>query len=258
MNRYIEIVLHHEEDRLGRIANEFKAALGISQNATNISSEIKNTIKKKHREAFEEKSQHGFVHRQQESINDYNKTLTTKWLNHQDMISHTEGYIFAIQEQEINTKALMAKREQAKNPEFDKKCRFCHQKAENIFHLLCSCSCLSASMYLPMRHNVVARVVYNSVIQHHFKDQSYVHPLDIWKRANIELWWDIPITTTPRVKNNKPDIVIWNSSKLTCKIVDICVPLDGNIHTQEKTKIDTYVPLTVGYCYGYTHSIISK
>ena len=165
---------------------------------------------------------------------------------YQDMISHTEGYIFAIQEQEINTKALMAKREQAKNLEFDKKCRFCHQKAENIFHLLCSCSCLSASMYLPMRHNVVARVVYNSVIQHHFKDQSYVHPLDIWKRVNIELWWDIPITTTPRVKNNKPDIVIWNSSKLTCKIVDICVPLDGNIHTQEKTKIDTYVPLTVG------------
>ena len=163
------------------------------------------------------------------------------------MISHTEGYIFAIQEEEINTKALMVKREQAKNPEFDKKCRFCHQKAEKYIPTSSArAAVLSASMYLPMRHNVVARVVYNSVIQHHFKDQSYVHPLDIWKRANIELWWDIPITTTPRVKNNKSDIVIWNSSKLTCKIVDICVPLDGNIHTQEKTKIDTYVPLTVG------------
>ena len=51
--------------------------------------------------------------------------------------------------------------------------------------------------------------------------------------------------TVPQVKNNKPDIVLWNKLKKTCHIIDICVPLDQNVHAQEKTKIDTYTPLSV-------------
>ena len=46
---------------------------------------------------------------------------------------------------------------------------------------------------------------------------------------------------------------------MTCKIVDICVPLDSNVHSQEKTKIDTYVPLAVGLTRlypQYTYDII--
>ena len=164
VNKYLDLVLHHEEDLLSRIANEFKTALGVNENAANISSNTKDTMKNQHKEAYEEKSQHGFVHRQQASIEDYNKTLSTEWLVHRGTISHAVGYICTIQEQEINTRALKAKRENSNNPDFDKKCRFCHQRTEDIFHLLGSCGCLSAGMYLPMRHNMVAMVVYNEII----------------------------------------------------------------------------------------------
>ena len=182
----------------------------------------------------------------QVNIEGYNKTLSNSWLSKASTISHTEGYIFAIQEQEINTRALKAKRENKNNPGFDAKCRFCHRKTEDIFHLLCSCDQLSASLYLPMRHDEVAKVVYNSIIHQHFTEVSYTRPQPVWKRGHLELWWDLHITTAPRVKHNKPDIVVWDLVKKKCTIIDICVPLDLNVLNQEKMKMDTYAPLIVG------------
>ena len=167
------------------------------------------------------------------------------------MISHTEGYITAIQEQEIYTRALKAKREHAEDASFNKKCRFCNNKTEDIFHLLGSCDFLSASMYLPMRHDEVGRVAYNAIIHHHYPEESYTLPQTVWKRTNLEIWWDTHISTTPPVKHNRPDMVVWNNQDKTCAIVDICVPLDINVHVQEKTKCDTYAPLIVGLLRHY-------
>ena len=158
--------------------------------------------------AYEEKQQHGYVHRKQVNSTGYNMLLNNRWLATPGTISHSEGYIFAMQEQEINTRALKAKREKANDPQFDQKCRFCHRKTEDIFHLLCSCDNLSASLYLPMRHDEVAKTMYNAIIRRHFTDHPYVNPQSVWKRGKIELWWDTHITTSPTVKHNKPDIVL--------------------------------------------------
>ena len=250
-NRYIELVLSHEQNGLIRVANAFMEALGITGNNDNISAETKNTIKKQHKEAYEEKSQHGYIHRQQTASEGYNKKLTNKWLNNPNMISHTEGYITAIQEQEIYTRALKAKREHPDDASYNKKCRFCNSKTEDIFHLLGSCNFLSASMYLPMRHDEVGREVYNAIIHHHYPDERYTLPQTIWKRTDLEIWWDMLIPTTPPVKHNRPDMVVWNNQDKTCTIVDICVPLDINVHVQEKTKCDTYAPLIVGLLRHY-------
>ena len=168
--------------------------------------------------------------------------MTNKWLNSQGIISHSECYIFAIQEQEINTRALQAKRQETNNPDFDKKCRYCHRKTEDIFHLLCSCSYLSASLYLPMRHNEVAKVLYNGIIKSKFIGHPYVFPRPVWKQGHIEIWWDMHIVTTPQVKHNKPDLVVWNSENKKCIVADVAVPLDENVYTQEKSKVDTYAP----------------
>ena len=67
------------------------------------------------------------------------------------------------------------------------------------------------------------------------------------------------VHTVPQVKNNKPDIVLWDKLKKTCHIIDVCVPLDQNVHVQEKTKIDTYTPLSVNLrrLYSdYTYDIV--
>ena len=66
----------------------------------------------------------------------------------------------------------------------------------------------------------------------------------IWKSGGT-------YTSKPAVKHNKPDIVVWEKDSKECKIVDICVPLDQNVHTQEKTKNDLYVQLGVALARMY-------
>ena len=97
-----------------------------------------------------------------------------------------------------------------------------------------------------MRHDEVAKVVYNAIIHRHFTEVPYTRPQPVWKRGHLELWWDLHITTAPRVKHNKPDIVVWDLVQKKCMIIDICVPLDLNVLNQEKMKMDTYAPLIVG------------
>ena len=258
-NPYLQAVIRHEQDRLLRVADGFAQALDIPLDKENVSQLTKAAIKKNHLTAFQTKDQHGYVHRKQVAVEGCNTKLTNNWINSKGLISHVEGYIFAITEQEINTRVLQSKREHSNNQNFDKQCRFCHIKNEDIFHLLCSCDRLSASMYLPFRHDEVAKELYNAVIKRHFPAQSYVFPRSIWVRQHIELWWDMHVHTVPQVKNNKPDIVLWDKLKKTCHIIDVCVPLDQNVHVQEKTKIDTYTPLSVNLrrLYSdYTYDIV--
>ena len=240
------LVLQHETTRIVRISKELQTALEVDGNRVDVSQATKDNIKKQHIKTYQERDQHGYVHRKQVNSEGYNKKLSNSWLSKPSIISHAEGYIFAIQEQEINTRALKSKREQKNNAGFDANCRFCHRRTEDIFHLLCACDHLSASLHLPMRHDEVAKTMYNAIIHQQFTGLPYTRPQPVWKRGNIELWWDIHITTSPRVKHNKPDIVIWDLLKKHCTIVDICVPLDINVKNQEKMKMDTYAPLIVG------------
>ena len=53
------------------------------------------------------------------------------------------------------------------------------------------------------------------------------------------------VKTTPKVKHDKPDMMYWNKNELKCFIIDICIPLDQNIKSNEKTKLDRYMPLSV-------------
>ena len=77
---------------------------------------------------------HGLIRTNEDlSPHDYNEQLTRSWLKRPGTKSHTEGFICAIHEQEIRTRALIAKREQCDNPTCNKKCRYCHNRTEDIF-----------------------------------------------------------------------------------------------------------------------------
>ena len=101
------------------------------------------------------------------------------------------------------------------------------------------------SKYVKMRHDEVGKEVYNAIIKHNNPASQYVYPRPFWINNHIEIWLDKYIETVPKVQHNKPDIVIWNRSEKICYIVYVCIPLDKNIHAQEKRKIDTYTPLSV-------------
>ena len=53
------------------------------------------------------------------------------------------------------------------------------------------------------------------------------------------------IITDKRVKSNKPDILIYDSKKRTCQIIDIAVPNCMNIISKTAEKITKYKNLEI-------------
>ena len=245
-HRFLKQVLRHEEERLIRLGNELCVATKViheeEANPQKTSAEVRDSLKLEHAKAWKEKAQHGFLFRKQEAQPEFDKELSNAWLKDRFMTSHIEGYICAIQEQEIRTRLLIKKRE---NAESNPKCRLCKSVDESIFHILNSCSQLSISMYLPVRHNEVAKVIYYELLNENGKiDCEKKTPDAIIRTDDIEIWWDKKISVQPPVENNRPDIVLWNLKNKTCLIIDICVPMDVNVAREEKEKCDRYFILS--------------
>ena len=80
--------------------------------------------------------------------------------------SHIEGYLFFMQEQEVNTNAAKKRREKdpAKRRNINGKCRLSAQRDEDLFHIICFCLKLSDMLYLHQRHDQIARVIYQEIV----------------------------------------------------------------------------------------------
>ena len=136
------------------------------------------------------------------NIEDVDEKLTSIWHTNSTFSSHVEGFICAIQEEEINTNHLKHRRSQNRR-DVNPKCRLCHTKDETIHHTIASCPKLSASMYLPVRHDEVAKEVYRRLITP--KENVKVPILETYSSENIDIWWDNKINTPCKVKHNRPD-----------------------------------------------------
>ena len=123
--------------------------------------------------------------------------------------SHVEGFLFAIQEQEIDTRALRKMREKNKDVRatLPMNCRLCVRTEESIFHIISSCSYLSRSLYLHARHNPVAKVVYEELRWelNDSEETTYEAPLQVTKIKEAEIWWDMPISALNKILHNRPD-----------------------------------------------------
>ena len=243
-HKFLTEVRRHETERIIKMAEEFCRATNVTieeePNPKKTSGEVRDSLREGHVKAWTEKPQHGYLPRKQQQQETYNKQATNAWLNDGFMSSHVEGYICAIQEQEIRTRQLIQQRE---NPESNIKCRYCKTMDESIFHILNSCSYLSTSMYLPVRHNEVAKVIYHELVEKHQRMETRKRPDSIIRTTQFELWWDKKVAVQPTVEHNRPDIVYWNFHEKVCLIIDICVPLDVNVAKEEKEKSDRYVLL---------------
>ena len=157
------------------------------------------------------------------------------------MTSHFEGYIAAVQEQEIPIKYLINKRarDAGKEPPCDNRCHLCKTNVEDVIHIISCCHFMSARYYLPMRHDMVAKTLYKEMIKKHpeievpkeVNEQEYIQ-----KVGDNEYWRNLPINTVQKVPHNKPDLVIWNTKDKTCNIVEFSCPADINITKKEEEK----------------------
>ena len=103
----------------------------------------------------------------------------------------------------------------------------CKEKEESVYDLIGSCPVLAPSMYLPMRHNQVTRILYQELLQ---KPITEYRPPEVTVTDKLELWYDKEdVRTVSRVEKNRQDLILWDKEDKTCKIIEVTVPLDSNI-----------------------------
>ena len=139
----------------------------------------------------------------------------------------------AVQEQEIDTKETRKRRE--KNPEkkrsMDTRCRVCHRQEESTFHLVCSCPVLAPTLYLHSRHNQVARVIYQEIVE---SDKPIYNPPRVTTRDQLEIWCNMEVYTRYHTVEKR---------RKTCQLVECTVPLDTNLADTYHQKEIKYIPL---------------
>ena len=179
--------------------------------------------------------------RTRKDVEGCHENATNAWLKKSTFSSHVEGYLCAVQEEEIFTNALKARRLKDNNPE-KANCRLCKRNKESIQHIIAACPRLSISMYLPWRHNRVANIVYQKI--HPKADEGPWQSIrEVYATDDVEIWWDTKIRTLQKLEHDRPDIVLWRKKEHKCFILDICVCLDVNIDKNIKQKLDNYLPL---------------
>ena len=158
------------------------------------------------------------------------------------MSSDFEEYAFVIKDQEIATKYIKAKRQKGNtsNTITDTKCRLCKSANEDIIHIIASCPMMSVRYYLPLRHDVIAKIVYNALIRN--KNPSYLkHDLEspeyIHRKGNLEYWWNISIKTAMKIPHNKPDLLISDADEKIYQVIEFSCPTDINVSRKVEEKV---------------------
>ena len=174
--------------------------------------------------------------------------MSLSWTCDRYITSHFEGYAFAIQEQEIATKYLIHKRDKdaSKQPRCDNRCRLCRECVEDITHVISRCPKMSIRYYLPLRHDVVAKTLFNALRKKDCPEEKFKTFNDseaMFAYGQKEYWWNVPIHTSIKSKHNRPDIVIWDNKDKTCVVIEISCPADVNASSKETQKENIYGPL---------------
>ena len=205
---------------------------------------IKAKIKEKS-DLYRNKVMHGYFARSIENDPKIDHKNSKSWTRNRYMTSHFEAYAFAIKDQELPTKYLKSIRNKESNV-VDSKCRLCKNANEDIIHIISHCPKMSVRYYLPVRHDVIAKTVYNALIKKqninhnrgNFDTPEYIH-----KEGNTEYWWNVSVETATRLQHNKPDIVVWDHDRKTCKVIEVSCPADCNVSRKVDEKIEIYGPL---------------
>ena len=216
-------VEEYEKQSIRRQENEFIERREQNQK----SSDVRMGTRKEHEQRWKAKVTHGYLQKSLEQDDTVDMSKTNRWLNLK-LSSHIEGLMSAIHEQEIDTKDIRRRREkdQQKKREMGVLCRVCEKHYESVYHLVCSSPVLAPTLYLDARHNQVARILYQEVVGN---EKLIYTPPQVTKAGDIKVWWDEQIHTLSKTEKHRPDVVIWDTKRKLCKIVEVTVPLDTNL-----------------------------
>ena len=137
-NLFLENVKEHEQNNIIRLRDQLLQYHDIEPKKY-IKSALKTKLKSDHLEAWKNKPLHSYIFKKIEEDNEIDKEASHQWL-HSGISLHVKGYINAMQEQGIATKATRKRRE--KDLTINARCHLCDSLDETVLHALRSCPSL--------------------------------------------------------------------------------------------------------------------
>ena len=171
------------------------------------------------------------------------------------MTKNTEAYLFAAQEQALNTNAMRSKiyREVGEDGEVvSALCRVCGLKTETVAHIAGGCGVLMGGPGT-VRHDKMGSRVHWELCRKYGVECSerwYEHkPQTVCRNesGNITIYWALHWKTPRILKHNCPDVVVVDSKAKLWTIIDFAVPLDHNIVSKQHEKVEKYYDLAVEF-----------
>ena len=188
---------------------------------------------------------HGQYFKMQNETPEINFSASHEWLEKAHLRFETESLICAAQEQALatnNTKTRVWKKE------ISPLCRLCKEKPETITHIVAGCKCLAANKYT-FRHNQIGTYLHWNILKDLGKEvtPNWTHhkPEQTLTVDGVHVLWDMPIVTDKKVKCNRPDIVIHDTEKRECTIIDVAVPACTNVVVKTADKLCKYKDLEI-------------
>ena len=200
---------------------------------------------KEHEQQYIKKKMHGYYYRKLQQNDNIDISVSQQRSRTKQITSQFEGYLGAIQDQEIPTKFLVHKRQidSGQSPTTNNKCRLCKINIEDVNHIISSCPKMSTRYYLPLRHDALAKYILKAIITKNHPNDRYrdLNEYEFVKKiGDKEYWWNISIKTATKIPHNKHDLVIWDKANKLCSVVESSCPAYINIMQKANGKINVY------------------
>ena len=172
-------------------------------------------------------------------INTISHDKTWTWLRKGNFKRETESLQITALNNAIRTNYIKARIDKTQQ---NSKCRLCGDTDETINE----CSKLAQKEY-KTRNDWVGKVIHWEMCKKFKFDHTnkwHMHnPSPVLENDTHKLQWDFDIHTDHLISARRPDLIIINKKKRTCKIVDFAVPADHRIKLKECEKKDKYLDL---------------
>ena len=177
-----------------------------------------------------------------ESIKDVGSEETWLWLKTGWVKKNTEAIVTAAQDQALRTNWIKARID---GQDVSPLCRVCHEADESVMHIASGCELLAKRRYT-IRHDLVAKRVHWELCRKYRIDTCkkwYDHspPDSCLSDEGVEILWDTTINSQPKVRHNRPDIIVKTHSKWS--LIDIAIPMDHSVFSKENEKLEKYTDL---------------
>ena len=168
---------------------------------------------------------------------------TWTWLRKGNFKKETESLLIAAQDNAVRTNHIKSRIDKTQQKS---KYRLCGDRDETINHIISEWSKLAQKEY-KTRHDWVGKVIHWDMckkFKYDHTNKSYMHnPAPVSEIDTYKLQWDFDIHTDHLISARRPDLIIINKKKRTCKVVDFAVLADHRIKLKECEKKEKYLDL---------------